>query len=70
MARTKLNVTGMTCQHCVGAITAALEEIDGVRSARVDLGAHTAVVDYDDSRTDPHRLAAAVTEAGYPAEQA
>lgn len=70
MARTKLNVTGMTCHHCARAVTSALEGVDGVRSARVDLDALTALIDYDEARTDPQRLAAAVAEAGYTAEEA
>ncbi len=69
MARTTLTVTGMTCHHCVRAVAAALEEVDGVRSARVDLDARRAVVDFDDTRTDPHQLAAAVVRAGFTAEE-
>jgi copper chaperone len=70
MARTKLNVTGMTCNHCTHAVQTALEEIQGVRSARVDLDGGTAVVDYDDARTDPREMATAVADAGYQAEEA
>lgn len=70
MARTKLNVTGMTCNHCTHAVKTALEEIQGVRSARVDLDGGTAVVDYDDARTDPRELATAVADAGYQAAEA
>lgn len=67
MARTKLNVTGMTCDHCVHSVKSALEEVQGVRSARVDLDGGTAVVDYDDARTGPRELATAVADAGYQA---
>jgi copper chaperone len=70
MARTKLNVTGMTCNHCVGAVQDALDDLPGVRSARVDLDAGTAVVDYDDARTSPRELTTAVADAGYQAEEA
>lgn len=70
MARTKLNVTGMTCNHCTMAVKNALEGLQGVRSARVDLEAGTALVDYDDARTDAREMAAAVADAGYQAEAA
>jgi copper chaperone len=70
MARTKLNVTGMTCNHCVHAVKSALEEIAGVRSARVDLENGTAVVDYDDAKADPRELTTAVADAGYQAQEA
>ncbi|NIP83877.1 MAG: hypothetical protein GWM90_33475 [Gemmatimonadetes bacterium] len=70
MARTKLNVTGMTCNHCVHTVKGALEKLAGVRSARVDLDGGTAVVDYDDSRTSPREMQAAVADAGYQAREA
>ena len=69
MARTKLNVTGMTCQHCVGAVKEALEDLPGVRSARVDLDGGTAQVDYDDAKTSPREMTTAVADAGYQAKE-
>jgi copper chaperone CopZ len=51
--------------HCVGAVTRALEETPGVRSARVDLQAGKAVVDHDETVATPEKLATAVAEAGY-----
>jgi len=68
MARTTLKVKGMTCNHCVSAVTTALEETPGVRSARVDLDAGQAVVDYDDALASPRELATVVAAAGYEAE--
>jgi copper chaperone len=70
MPKTTLNVKGMTCGHCVGAVTRALEETAGVRSARVDLEAGKAVVDYDDALADPRELATVVAQAGYEADTA
>jgi copper chaperone len=66
--KTTLTVKGMTCQHCVGAVSSALEERPGVRSARVDLEAGQAVVDYDDALVSPRELATVVADAGYEAE--
>jgi len=68
MARTTLKVKGMTCNHCVSAVTTALEETPGVQSARVDLDAGQAVVDYDDALASPRELATVVAAAGYEAE--
>jgi copper ion binding protein len=70
MARTKLNVSGMTCNHCVSTVQNALQNVQGVRSARVDLESGTAIVDYDDARADPRELATAVADAGYQADEA
>ena len=70
MARTTLNVSGMTCGHCVSSVKDALEDLAGVRSARVDLDKNNAVVDYDDGKTSPREMTTAIADAGYQAEAA
>ena len=70
MAKTTLDVTGMTCNHCVHAVRTALEALPGVRSARVELDRGRAVVEYDESRASPREMTTAVAEAGYQAEEA
>jgi copper chaperone len=64
---TTLHVTGMTCGHCVNAVTSELSALDGVRSVSVDLvvgGASPVVV--ESARDIPlEELRAAVDEAGY-----
>jgi copper ion binding protein len=70
MATATLKVTGMTCQHCVRAVTGALEAHEGVTSAQVDLQAGRAVVEYDESSTSARDLANVVAEEGYEAEEA
>ena len=64
---TTLNISGMTCGHCVASVTEELEAIDGVDNVSVDLnagGISTAVV--SSSRTlSPVELGEAVAEAGY-----
>lgn len=69
MANTTLKVNGMTCQHCVQAVRAALEGHAAVRRADVDLQAGRAVVDYDDAQVSPRELAGVVAEEGYEAEE-
>ncbi len=34
---TRIKIKGMTCQHCVAAVTKALSRIDGITDVRVDL---------------------------------
>lgn len=63
MEHTTLNITGMSCGHCVGAVTTALTALDGVTVERVTVG--SATVAYDPARTSPDQLAAAVEDAGY-----
>ncbi len=67
MATATVQVSGMTCQHCVKTVQQALEAVDGVEQAKVDLQAGRAVVEYDDGRTDAAMLAEAVSEQGYGA---
>lgn len=57
-------VSGMTCSHCVRAVTTGISEIRGVRAVSVDLGAGLATVTSDAPllRQD---VAHAVEEAGY-----
>jgi copper chaperone len=69
MAQATLKVTGMSCTHCVHAVTAALEAAPGVKRAQVDLQAGRAVVDYDETRVTPRQLANVVADEGYAAEE-
>lgn len=70
MSTTTLKVTGMSCGHCVEAVSGALRGVDGVREAQVDLDAGRAVVDYDEGATDTNALVGAVMDEGYTAEEA
>ena len=67
MATVTLNVSGMTCRHCVHTVQRALESMEGVERANVDLEAGRADVEYDDSRATPLAMAEAVSGEGYPA---
>lgn len=69
MTTAVLKVTGMSCGHCVQAVTKALQSVEGVSQARVDLKGGTATVEFDATRTDPRALARAVSEEGYEAEE-
>jgi copper chaperone len=57
-------VTGMTCQHCVGAVREELSRIPGVTDVAVDLssGAVTVTSDGPVSADD---VRSGVDEAGY-----
>ena len=57
-------VSGMTCAHCVTAVTEEISHIPGVREVAVDLGSGTVTVT-SDRALDEAVVAAAVDEAGY-----
>ncbi len=64
MSEMILDVTGMTCQHCVSAVTKALQGVTGVESAEVSLENKQAVVVGD---ADSQALVQAVKSEGYDA---
>jgi copper chaperone len=59
-------VTGLTCGHCVGAVTSEVNALPGVTDVRIDLvseGTSTLKVTADTTVTDAE-VAAALDEAG------
>ena len=60
----EFTVIGMTCAHCVAAVTAEVGKIDHVTGVEVDLATGVVTV-HADEQIDPHAFAAAVDEAGY-----
>jgi len=63
-----LAVQKMVCDFCTSAVKRSLEAIPGVAKAVVSLESKTAVVTYDDDKTDVKSLIDATTKAGYPSE--
>lgn len=64
---TAFTVTGMTCGHCVSAVTEELSAIDGVEQVDVDLvaGGDSPVTVTASRPVDRESIVAAVDEAGY-----
>ena len=57
-------VEGMSCEHCVQAVSGEVAKLPGVHRVDVDLGTGAVTVAADGA-LDPTQLAAAVEEAGY-----
>jgi copper chaperone CopZ len=64
MATTTYTVSGMTCGHCVNAVTSEISQLEGVTEVRVDL-ASGAVTVASEAPLEDAAVAAAVDEAGY-----
>jgi copper chaperone CopZ len=65
MATTKTyTVTGMTCSHCVNAVSAEVRQLPGVTDVRVELSTGEVTVT-GERPVDDDAFAAAVDEAGY-----
>ncbi len=58
-------VAGMTCASCVRRIEKALNKVDGVDHASVNLATENATVRYDPAVASPAQMQAAVEKAGY-----
>jgi copper chaperone len=65
MDRLTMKIDGMSCGHCVGSVTKALESLDGVDVEQVKIG--EATVAYDPATTSASQIAQAVADEGYTA---
>ena len=62
-----VKISGMHCEHCVNAVTEAINKIDGA-SAKVSLHGKKAVVSYD-RELDEAVLKKTIEDAGYTVEE-
>jgi len=62
---TEFKVTGMSCQHCVKAVTNSIQALDAQARVEVDLAAGRVKIE---SKQDASALKAAIDEAGYTVE--
>jgi copper chaperone len=60
-----IKVEGMSCGHCVMRVKKAIEAVEGVRKAEVDLPNKQAVVEYEEGKANLEKVKAAIREAGY-----
>jgi len=60
-----IGITGMTCASCAGTVTEALERLDGVKKADVNLVTEKATVEYDPDSVGIDDMSKAVSDAGY-----
>lgn len=65
MSNVTLNVEGMSCSHCVNAVTKALTALDGVLGVNVDLAGKTVAVDYEEEKVSLENIKEAIEEEGY-----
>lgn len=64
MTTATYDVTGMTCAHCVNAVSGELAKLAGVTDVTVDLATGQVTV-ASERALDPHAVRAAIAEAGY-----
>jgi Cu+-exporting ATPase len=67
LANTTLSVGGMSCQHCVAAVTKAVSALPGVSNVKVDLEAGKADLTYDEEKVSLDTIKAAIVDEGFEA---
>ncbi len=65
----KLNVEGMSCQHCVGRVKKTIEASAGVSDVAVNLEDKEAVLSCDAAGVDIPAIIAAVNKLGFTAAE-
>lgn len=63
MQTTTIGITGMSCGHCVGAVTRALKAVPGLEVNDVKVG--SATVAYDPARVTMARITEVIEDEGY-----
>ena len=63
-------VENMTCASCPYIVKRSIAAVPGVTEVDVSFQARAATVTFEDSKTNPEAIAAASTNAGYPARLA
>jgi copper chaperone len=59
-----ISIKGMSCNHCVMAVTKALNEVDGIKDIKVDLSKGEATFE-EERPTDMNVLKEKIKKAGY-----
>lgn len=67
MATQQLQLTGMSCAACAGAVERSIKGVTGVESCSVNFAAEQATVEFDERATSVAKIQQAVSDAGYGA---
>jgi copper chaperone len=65
MSKAVLKVEGMSCEHCVKAITGTVSVLPGVTSVAVDLGGKTVTIEHDPAQSPLDKIKSEIEDQGY-----
>ncbi|AYK15759.1 MAG: heavy-metal-associated domain-containing protein [Methanosarcina flavescens] len=65
MAQEIIKVEGMSCMHCQLRVKKAVEAVEGVQRADVNLQTKQVTVDYEEGKVNLEEVKAAIRETGY-----
>ncbi len=60
----KVKIQGMSCQHCVAAVSQALTKIGGLKEVKVDLERGEASFE-NEGQVSREKISSAIAEAGF-----
>ncbi|WOV87103.1 copper chaperone CopZ [Sporosarcina oncorhynchi] len=63
--KTTLNVTGMSCGHCVKTIEDNVGKLDGVKSVQVNLEAGTVDVEFESGQIGTKQISDTIEDQGF-----
>ena len=69
MKKEKYVVTGMTCSACSSRVEKAVNKLEGIEKASVNLLTNSMQVEYDEAKLNEDAIVQAVVDAGYGAER-
>ncbi len=66
---TILNVTGMTCGHCVKAVEESVGKLSGVNKVKVDLESSSVEIDFQRDKVDLKQITDTIEDQGFDVKQ-
>ena len=64
----RIKVEGMTCNHCKSSVEGALNQLDGVNNAAVNLEENNVQVAYEAGKVNFDQMKEAIEDQGYDVE--
>ncbi|WP_292377265.1 heavy-metal-associated domain-containing protein [Methanosarcina sp. UBA289] len=65
MTQEIIKVEGMSCMHCQLRVKKAVEAVEGVQRADVNLQTKQVTVDYEEGKVNLEKIKEAIRETGY-----
>jgi copper chaperone len=65
MEQVTLNVSGMSCGHCVKAVEGSVGELQGVNKVAVDLAKGQVAVEFDGKLVSLEKIKETIDDQGY-----
>jgi copper chaperone len=65
LTKSVIKVDGMSCEHCVKAITNALSALPGVSGVSVNLKGKTVAVEHDPAKVPLNKIRDEIEDQGY-----